>query len=242
MNNNDPNFSRINRKRRTSKSNQLLNVLIGLVVLLIIVVGAFIIIGPKDDKDNDLATDQNEEQSSSNSSDSLESDPVDDESIEIVEPDDEETESSTDQNAGLSADDSNDEDAESDSSTSSEGEEESSGTVTIVPSEDDFIQESVINTSWKPIGTEQTGVHESKYDKKSVDWVEKQKALAYATGFGVDELIYWKIKNGGSPQKSIGIVSTKDKSEKFRVFLEWVDGQGWQPVKMDKLTTLDFDY
>lgn len=242
MNNNDPNFSRINRKRRTSKSNQLLNVLIGLVVLLIIVVGAFIIIGPKDDKGNDLATDENVEESTSNPTDSQESDSVDDESIEIVEPDDEETESSTDQNAGLSADDSNDGDTESDSSTSSEGEEESSGTVTIVPSEDDFIQESVINTSWKPIGTEQTGVHESKYDGESIDWVEKQKALAYATGFEKDELIYWKIKNGGSPQKSIGIVSTKDKSEKFRVFLEWVDGQGWQPVKMDKLTTLDFEY
>ena len=50
-----------------------------------------------------------------------------------------------------------------------------------------------------------------------------------------DALIIWKIKNGGSPQKSIGIVSTKDKVEKYRVYLEWVDEKGWKPVKMDVL-------
>ncbi len=57
-----------------------------------------------------------------------------------------------------------------------------------------------------------------------------------------DALIIWKIKNGGSPQKSIGIVSTKDKVEKYRVYLEWVDEKGWKPVKMDVLNTLDFNY
>ena len=65
--------------------------------------------------------------------------------------------------------------------------------------------------------------------------MKKLKALAYATGLSKDTMIIWKIKNGGSPQKSIGIVSTKDKVEKYRVYLEWVDGKGWKPVKMDVL-------
>ena len=78
--------------------------------------------------------------------------------------------------------------------------------------------------------------------KKHVDWAEKKKALSYATGHSEDELIFWKIKNGGGPQKSIGIVSTRDKSEKYRVFLEWVDEKGWKPVQMDILNTLDFEY
>ena len=58
----------------------------------------------------------------------------------------------------------------------------------------------------------------------------------------MEGLIFWRIENGGGPQKSIGIVSTRDKSEKYRVYLEWVDEKGWQPVKMDILNTLDFDY
>ena len=71
---------------------------------------------------------------------------------------------------------------------------------------------------------------------------KKQQALAYATGLSQDSMIFWKIKNGGGPQKSVGIVSSKDKVEKYRVYLEWVDGKGWKPVKMDVLKTLDFEY
>ncbi|WOV88787.1 YrrS family protein [Sporosarcina oncorhynchi] len=239
MNNNDPNFSRMNRKRRSSKSNQLLNVLIGLVVLMIIVVGVFIIIDPKKSKDSELAA----EQSSSDPSDSMQGEAQDeDDDADRSENEETDSESTNNQNADSSSSDGESEGTGADSADPSDDEEESPGTVTIVPNEDEVIEESIINTAWKPVGTEQTGVHESKYDGESVDWVEKQKAIAYATGFTENELIYWKIKNGGSPQKSIGIVSTKDKSKKFRVFLEWVDEQGWQPVKMDKLTTLDFEY
>ncbi|MBO1912120.1 YrrS family protein, partial [Microvirga sp. 3-52] len=99
-----------------------------------------------------------------------------------------------------------------------------------------------IKTGWEPIGTKQTGEHVSLYDGKSVDWQEKISAISYATDLAEDALIIWKIKNGGSPQKSIGIVSTKDKVEKYRVYLEWIDEKGWKPVKMDVLNTLDFDY
>ena len=242
MNNDDPNFSRINRKRRSTKSNQVLNLLIGLVVLMIIVVGAFIIIDPQKNKDSELAS----EQSSSDPIDSEQGEAQDesgDEDDDAEEPENEEVESANNQNTDTSStNDGSDENGADSATSSDDDEEENPGTVTIVPNEDEVIEESVVNTAWKPVGTEQTGVHESKYYGESVDWFEKQKAIAYATGFTEDELIYWKIKNGGSPQKSIGIVSTKDKSKKFRVFLEWVDEQGWQPVKMDKLTTLDFEY
>ena len=78
--------------------------------------------------------------------------------------------------------------------------------------------------------------------KNTADWNEKIAAISYATNLPEDALIIWKIKNGGNPQKSIGIVSTKDKVEKYRVYLEWVDEKGWKPVKMDVLNTLDFNY
>ena len=45
------------------------------------------------------------------------------------------------------------------------------------------------------------------------------------------------------PRSRFGIVIlSNDRSEKYRVNLEWVDNEGWKPVQMDILTTLDFEY
>ena len=65
----------------------------------------------------------------------------------------------------------NDMDATSDDQTQNDG------TVTIVPSEDEFVAETVIDNSWQPIGTTQTGEHVSLYDGKSVDWKRKSRQL-----------------------------------------------------------------
>ncbi|MFD0943522.1 YrrS family protein [Savagea faecisuis] len=108
--------------------------------------------------------------------------------------------------------------------------------------EDSIVIETIVDTSWEPIGTKQTGYHESKYDGKSIDWHEKREAIAYATLFDVDDLIFWKIKNGGDEQRSIGIVSTFDEKHKYRVYLQWEDGKGWKPTKLEVLRTLDFEY
>lgn len=107
---------------------------------------------------------------------------------------------------------------------------------------DELIEKTIIDPAWEPIPTGQEGEHFSAYDGVSVDWQEKVLALSYATGLTVDEMTIWKLKNGGSQDKSIGIVSSKDTTEKYRVYLEWVDGKGWKPVEMDLLKTLDFKY
>nr|WP_316047467.1 YrrS family protein [Planococcus glaciei] len=99
-----------------------------------------------------------------------------------------------------------------------------------------------MNTSWEPVGTKQTGKHVSVYDKGSVDWNEKINAISYATGLSQDNMYVMMIKNGGGPQKSIGVVQSKDKSQKYRVHLEFKDGEGWKPVKMDVLKTLEGAY
>lgn len=244
MKDNNPNYSRMNRKKRRNKGNQLLNIMIGLVVVSILIVGAFIIIGGKNDDGKELAT----EQETNDTDDSLNVEkPTNEDNTDSSSDADESTgDSDEDNNSTDQESDDNTENGSTDSSDSQNNENEvdseNPGTVTIVPSDDSIIEETIINTAWKPVGTEQTGPHESKYDGQSVDWNEKKKAASYATGFAEGELIFWKIKNGGGPQKSVAIVSTKDKSKKYRVFLEWVDEKGWQPVKMDKLTTLDFEY
>jgi Domain of unknown function (DUF1510) len=241
----EPNFSRSERKKRRNRSGNILNILIGVVVLLIIIVGATIFLGNGSNEkadDNELIT---TEGADNQSKDTEEDSQVIDEEIA-----DEDVDSLTEENNSDSS--GSEESEESEGSTTnqetdkveenSEDDSESSGSVTSVTSDDDIIAETVVDTAWRPIGTIQSGEHVSQYDLESVDWDEKKQALAYATGLSQDSMIFWRIKNGGGPQKSVGIVSSKDKSEKYRVYLEWVDGQGWKPVKMDVLKTLDFEY
>jgi Domain of unknown function (DUF1510) len=86
----------------------------------------------------------------------------------------------------------------------------------------------------QPIGTSQTGPHTSSYEKGSVDWNEKLKAIQMATGLD-QNMTVWKIANGGGPQKSIAEVSPNKKpNERYTVNLEWVDKKGWMVTSVQK--------
>lgn len=219
------NFSRLNRKKGRKRSDKILNVLIVAVILAIIIVASIIFGGGNDEEDKkepltseevkDNASDDKPDEADDASDDEEENDSSD---LEVEDPD-------TTSNSDIEKE-----------------ENEESGIVTYLYSDDEIIEQSIIDPSWEPIATEQTGEHVSLYDGVSVDWQEKQEAIAYATGLSLDNTITWKIKNGGSPQKSIGIVSSKDEAEKYRVHLEWIENEGWKPVKLDVLKTLDFDY
>ena len=84
---------------------------------------------------------------------------------------------------------------------------------------------------WQPIGTTQTGAHASSYTTSTTDWAEKVQALSYASGLDSSNMYVNFIGNGGSPQKSIGTISSKDGNEIYRIYLEWIDGEGWKPTK-----------
>ncbi|MEK5039039.1 YrrS family protein [Sporosarcina sp. FSL K6-3457] len=241
-----PDFSRSGRNKNRKRSSIMLNSLIGVVVLLIIIVAATIFLGNEDDEqmaDEELiTTDGADIQSEETDNPVIEDEPA-------IEEDDFEAEDSTSESfsgeaSGETEASTPKQEAEVDveAEVEKEDEPESGGSVTYLTSDDDIIAETIISAAWKPIGTTQSGEHASQYDGKSVDWVEKQQALAYATGLPQESMLFLKIKNGGDPQKSIGIVSSRDKEEKYRVYLEWVDGEGWKPVKMDVLKTLDFEY
>ncbi|MCM3718980.1 YrrS family protein [Fictibacillus phosphorivorans] len=86
----------------------------------------------------------------------------------------------------------------------------------------------------EPIGTSQTGTHTSSYEKGSVDWNEKLKAIRLATGLD-ENMTVWKIANGGGPQKSVAEVSPDGKpGERYTVNLEWVDQKGWKVTSVKK--------
>ncbi|PIC65458.1 hypothetical protein CSV79_02220 [Sporosarcina sp. P13] len=228
----DPNLSRTSRKKgnKTTSVNKTLNILIGVVVLLILVVGITFVLG--DDKEEANVNQQTGVQQA----EQAEQAPI--EPIFVEENEAAEDLASSEEQKHAKAED---EAVESETPAEKPVVEETQPVVEPEPepkpepepTKKDPEKKSVVDPNWKPVGTKQTGQHVSKYDGTSTDWHEKKKAISYATGKAEKDLIYLRIQNGGSPQKAEGIVTTLDNSKKYKVYLEWVDGQGWKPVKMD---------
>jgi len=212
--------SRSNRPKKPNRMNKILNALIGLVVVLIVITAGIIFFGD----------DESEQANSKNETEETASELEDTENVE-------EPETTSDE---IGSEEIASEDESTEESTESTTEED--GSVTTLPSEDEVVSESIDNSAWEPIGTSQTGEHTSVYTEGHIDWDEKVKALAYATGLSSDNMIVWRIENGGGPQKSIGVVSSNDKEEKYRVHLQWIDQEGWKPEKLETLKTLDGAY
>ena len=101
------------------------------------------------------------------------------------------------------------------------------------------VLKTIENPAWKPVGTVQTGEHTTVYDKSSVDWQEMLKAVSYATGLEESNMtVYWFGRDKTSGNGYFSTVASKDKSFKYNVYLHWVDGQGWKPVKVEELSEI----
>lgn len=230
--------SRLNKKNRSNpvmdknRSNSVLNMMIGLVFTLILITGAFIFLDKEEgsiEQPESVKIASEAELEEGGTADEPEGEPAgsgtEADSEEEVEKETEETPA----------------DKEAEPEETKEG-KVTGGTITKEDSNDPVVEETIINTSWEPVGTKQKGDHVSVYEKGSADWNEKIKAISYATGLAADDMYIMMIKNGGGPQKSIGVVQSKDQSKKYRVHMEWVDGKGWSPIKLDVLKTLKGAY
>lgn len=220
-NNLKPN-SRLNR-RKNNKS-MILNVLIGIVLVLIIVTVINIVTGDDETKraaDEDSKTTIKEDVKDNTESDSS--------TEETEEPEDTQSVSELETTESEAA-----EDAE----TTENEENNSEENITTEQSDDANVETEEVDSTWEPIGTSQTGEHVSSYDSKSVDWQEKLQALSYASGLDSSNMYVKHLGNGGSPQKSVGTITSKDGKEIYRIHLEWVDGEGWKPTTVEKLKSL----
>jgi len=101
------------------------------------------------------------------------------------------------------------------------------------------VKEQIVDSSWKPVGTQQTNGHVYSTDSSSLDWQEKLKALSYATGIDVNNMTVWFLEKGETTDQAIGTVSEKGQDQTYRVYLTWVDGKGWKPTKIYKLIQND---
>ncbi|WP_078545472.1 YrrS family protein [Litchfieldia alkalitelluris] len=106
---------------------------------------------------------------------------------------------------------------------------------------DSNIIRSIVNNAWTPIGTKQEGTHTVNYEKGSADRNEMEQAIGYATGKNQEDLTVWQLSRNGEHQVA-ATVSTKDNSHIYRVYIEWVDKEGWKPIKIDELRKNDSEY
>lgn len=209
-------------------------------MLLIIVVGANILLGSDDNDEASPQEQNNIENNNGVGTEAEEEDETTDAEEETPEeetddPTDTETEDPSETETNEQPSDETDKETDTDSTVDIE-----EGTSTEVEESDDpNVAGTIVNQHWEPIGTEQTGEHTKNFSSDSQDWKEMQMAIASALGTSTDGLTYWCVENGGADQV-IGTVTAKSNvNEPYRVYIEWVDGQGWKPFKVETLIEND---
>lgn len=235
--------SRLDRRSK-SKSNKVLNIMIAVVVLLIVVVGATILTGNGSDKENaSTEVENNDKNTSENSTDrDNDSKQKDDENSVSMKEESDSSESEKDKEKEKQDEKEKEQEKEKeDAPVKKESVALDDSEAQIEESNEENVKRTIVHPNWEPIGTEQSGEHVSSYETGSVDWQEKEQALSYATGIPQDNMTVWFIEGNGGPQKSIGTVTEKGGSTAYRVYLQWIDGQGWQPTKVEELIENDKD-
>lgn len=202
--------SRAERKTKRRKTNRILNTAIAVVALLIIIVGFTIFAGGNNEEPAAPEEEKTGQEQTATVTDQDEQKEEEPEVTETKEPVKEEP-----------------------------VKEEPAEKVIVTEGSEPNVEQEIVDPNWKGVGTSQAGTHTSSFETSSTDWQEKVKALSYATGIGSDNMTVWYI-SGNGPKGAIGTVSPKsDKNDAYRVYIEWVEGQGWKPVKVLKLEQND---
>lgn len=212
--------SRFNQRSKRRKTNLILNGLIGIVLVLIIVVSGVIFLG-----NDDKATTEKEQEQSVEASNEVK-----------------EGEVSSNEETARSDSETNEDDSSTVSSSSNEesSEEASSNeneeAIVTEGGADSNVVRTIVNPNWEPVGTSQTGEHTNVYS--GVDWDEMVSAIEYATGLSEDNMTIKFLGNDGH-NKSKGTVFSKDRTQIYRVSIEWVDGKGWKPTLVEELASIE---
>jgi cytoskeletal protein RodZ len=231
--------SRFNQRDQKRKVNKIYNIAITIVSILIVIVAVTIFLSddgtetkkattePKQIADTDSGKVADKPAGKEEETDSEKEDAVGDSEAteeDAVEEDSKATEEDAEQKAEDGADSEKAGDAER---------------VEVEGSGDGNVAATYTSEGWKPVGTEQSGDHTTSFEKGSVDWNEMSKAIASGAGIDEGSMKLWWLQNGGSPSTAIGTVSEGDNPKTYRVYIEWVDGSGWKPVKVEELKTND---
>lgn len=224
---NSDNHSRFNKFEKRRKNTKLISILIVIGSLLLILLIAIWIFGGNE-KD---IIDSNEQTAGS------------DTNITINGEDENKANDPEEKIGGSDANDSsetdgreNDREQEAENNSEQEEDNDTVETEDAEPS-DDNVREAYTG-DWQPVGTQQQGPHTINYDNGSQDRVEIKQAVLSVTGLSGDDMIeHWIGRDGD--QAVIATVSDGAETEIYRVYLSWVDKEGWQPTKVEELKEND---
>lgn len=231
--------TRYGQRSKKRKTNIILNSLIGVVLLLIIFVSANIFLGndkeqtsieensetennESQDIQDEESTEENDESPVDEGKDSPEKTDTEEETIIEEEPTNEE-ESTVEGETPI---------VEENEPTAGQGQE----VITEEGGSSPNVIRTIVNPAWEPVGTVQQGEHYNVYD--GVDWDEMVKAISYATNLEEENMTIKFLGNNGH-NKSVGTVYSKNKEEIYKVYIEWVDNEGWKPTKVEELATIE---
>ncbi|QQZ10781.1 YrrS family protein [Heyndrickxia vini] len=213
--------SRSDQRSKRRKTNLILNSLIVIVVVLIIVVASTIFYGGRNDEKNASAAKNKVSQHTKNNDKST-------------------TKNNDSQDNKVTDESTNDSNQETNEEANDETKQDLESKDTVVEdSNEPNVKKSYTNPNWKSVGTEQTNGHQYSSDQNSTDWKEKEIALSYATGIPVDNMTIWYLSRNGTDNEVVGTITPKDQSKVYRVYLSWIDGQGWKPTKVLELKEND---
>ncbi|MFJ7363489.1 YrrS family protein [Peribacillus frigoritolerans] len=231
--------SRFNQRDQKRKVNKIYNIAITIVSILIVIVAVSIFLSDDDTETKKATTEPKQvaetEKGKVVDKPSGKEEETDSEKEDAV-GDSEATEEDAEKEDSKATEEDAEEKAEDDADPEKTGDAE---LVEVEGSGDGNVASTYTSESWKPVGTEQSGEHTTSFEKGSVDWNEMSKAIASGAGIDEGNMKLWWLQNGGSPTTAIGTVSEGDDPKTFRVYIEWVDGSGWKPVKVEELKTND---
>ncbi|WP_231689618.1 YrrS family protein [Bacillus sp. FJAT-27245] len=211
------NRSRFRYREKRKKTNIILNSLIAIVILLILVVGFSIFAGNDDaaPKNPDKAQVGEKAGGANNGEAGGKSGGKDSSDADSTAGDDDNSQSDDD----------------------SQTDEDAGGEPVITEGgSSPNVKRTIENPDWKPVGTSQSGDHRVVVDSSSPDWDEMHNALAYAIGTDKGNMTTWWLERDRSKEGgAIGTVTAKGSDQAYRVYIEWVDGQGYKPVKVEEL-------
>ncbi|MFJ7937114.1 YrrS family protein [Peribacillus sp. NPDC096622] len=231
--------SRFNQRDQKRKVNKIYNIAITIVSILIVIVAVSIFLSDDGTESKKATTEPKQvaetEKGKVVDKPSGKEEETDSEKEDAV-GDNEATEEDAEKEDSKATEEDAEEKAEDDADPEKAGDAE---LVEVEGSGDGNVAATYTSEGWKPVGTEQSGEHTTSFEKGSVDWNEMSKAIASGAGIDEGNMKLWWLQNGGSPTTAIGTVSEGDNPKTFRVYIEWVDGSGWKPVKVEELKTND---
>ncbi|CAM3933846.1 YrrS family protein [Mesobacillus thioparans] len=211
--------TRSGQRAKRKKTNLILNSLIVIVILLIGIV-SFNIFFSNDEgaaDQNDIAADKDQAASSPKKKEDNKG---------AASKDDKDSEKNPEENSDSEA-------------SEEESADEQSDPIVTEGGSDANVKQTIENPEWKPVGTTQSGEHTPVFDQNAVDWQEMILAYSYATGIDQNNMTVWWNQRGSEPNSAVGTISEKGSDQTFRVSIQWVDGEGWKPVRVEELIKND---